>query len=382
MADPVLLLGARRGALRALRDRGFAVRWADPAPDRFDAAAEEALPLALGPEGVEGAAERILRWLGEVRPRAVLAGGERWVELAARVREALGAPGLDRETARRCTDKLEMKRTFEAAGLPCARWRAVSPETNPEELVAELGLPLVLERARSSGSRGLETVNEVDALLRSLPGHELAEGWVEGVEMSFELFVHAGRVVFCNPTEYLVPRHANVVPAQLPQHEHASLRSLAESAVRATGADRGVFHVEVFRTAAGPIVGEVAARPPGGRLMHLISRAYGIDAWRRWAAAELDEPPPTPPRARRTAGTWILHPGPGRVLGIDGVEAAARVPGVRRVRLRVRPGDVIPPRIGAGQDVGYIDAEGASRDEVVRALRTAAETIVFRLAPA
>ena len=208
---------------------------------------------------------------------------------------------------------------------------------------------------------------------------ELAERFVHGTEASIESFVAGGEVLFANPTEYLVPLHANVLPAPYDEETWRALRALNERALRAVGFARGMAHLELFLTPDGPLFGEVAARPPGGRLMHLLRIAWGFDPWRAVLELELGREPTFPARPRRTAGVWILHPGAGRVARISGRGAASAVPGVRKVRVRVRPGERIAKREGSGQDVGYIEASGSDRDAVARALARAHAALAIEL---
>jgi len=159
----------------------------------------------------------------------------------------------------------------------------------------------------------------------------------------------------------------------------SELRELFVRAADALGLRVGVAHMEAFLTGDGLVFGELAARPPGGRLMPLIQRAWGFDPYESLLRIALRRDVEFPSAARSFAGTWVLHPGPGIVGRISGVAAARRVPGVRKVSLRVREGDTILPRLGSGQDVGYIDADGATRDEVARALVAARATLQFGL---
>jgi L-amino acid ligase C-terminal domain 2 len=69
-------------------------------------------------------------------------------------------------------------------------------------------------------------------------------------------------------------------------------------------------------------------------------------------------------------------------VSVAGVEEARAVTGVRGLKLRARPGDYVPRREGSGQDVGWIDAEGESRDAVARALEDAHARLRLELRPA
>jgi biotin carboxylase len=266
-----------------------------------------------------------------------------------------------------------------AAGIRCAPYALVEPETRVEDLVEQLGLPLVLKDPRSSGSRGQCVARDLATARRELPGHALAEGFVRGVEMSVEGFMRAGELVFLSTTEYLVPLHANIVPSAVDAETVRSLRELFVRATEALGLRVGVAHMEVFLTADGIVFGELAARPPGGRLMPLMQRAYGFDPYAALLALVLGRPFAFPSAPRRFAGTWVLHPGTGIIGRIGGLDAASAVPGVRRVVVRVQEGDRILPRLGSGQDVGYIDVEGPSRDAVALGLTEARRALEFEL---
>jgi hypothetical protein len=209
----------------------------------------------------------------------------------------------------------------------------------------------------------------------------MAERWQDGVEMSVESLVAGGRVLFTNPTEYFVPAEANVAPAVLPEAEHAGILALNARVLEALGVERGMTHVEVFRTPQGPRFGEAAVRPPGGRIMRLLRRAYDFDPWEALLRIELGEVPALPRRALRAAGVWMLHPGAGRVASVRGLAAARRVQGVRKLVCRVRAGSVVGPRVSTGYDVGWIEVRGRDRDEVARRLLAAHDLVRIEMAP-
>jgi len=380
------LIGYRRAVLPALR------RLARPAFALVGAGEVTASSAELagirevdlhGPEeGIRAAASELL---GAARPAAVVALAERTVVVAARLRAAFDLGGNVEETAMRCADKVVMKRAMETAGVPVARWRAVERDATARSLAADLGLPIVVKPRRDSGGRGQRLARgeeELAAVLAGLPEIStgwLAERWVDGVEMSVESFVAAREVHFANPTEYFVPRHANILPAVLDPATRRAVMELNGHALRAAGIERGITHLELFRTSGGQVFGELAARPPGGRLMALIQRAWGFDPWEALLRLELGEGFSFPRRPRRAAGAYVLHPGEGRVRNVRGLEATRALPHVRRVQVRVAPGDLVPRREGSGQDVGAILVEGPDREVVAAALLRARETLRIEL---
>ena len=308
-------------------------------------------------------------------PAAVVALTERSVVPAAHLRAALGLPGDGVEAAVRCSDKRAMKRAARAAGLACADAVEAEDGLSGPEIVARLGLPLVLKAAVGSGSRGTVVVRDAADVPDALPPGWMAESFVDGVEMSVESLVVADRAVFVNPTAYLEPAWASLAPAPLSAADHAAVVAHAEAARRALGVTAGMTHLELFLTPEGPVFGEMAARPPGGHIMPLIAHAYGIDPWEAVLRVALGESVELPAEAARAAAVRILHPGPGTVRAVEGVEAARAMPGVADASVRVRPGDAVGVREGTGQEVGHVIVTAATPDEAAARLAAAVAAV-------
>ncbi len=325
--------------------------------------------------------EALARELGRTqRIRSVAAAGEHGVVPAARIREALAIPGLNLETALRCIDKPRMKLLIWGAGLACTTFAVHEDELDRETLVERLGLPMVLKDRAGVGGRNSEVARTPAEVPLTLAPDRMAERFVHGVEMSVESFVHRGEVLWTNLTEYLIPLWANVVPADLDPGVADQVLDLNRRAIRALGISRGMTHMEVFLTANGPMFGEIAARPPGGRIMELIEVAYGFDPWEAWLAVEDDALPQLVPTAQRRAAVQLLHPDAGTVASIDGLEAAASVPGVKRVHCRLKEGTRVDTRLGSGQECGHVLTVGEDRETAVRSLNGALGHIVIRIA--
>ncbi len=374
---PVVTVGLRPGALDAAERLGrpvVAVVETAPGPK---AAARLAGVVEAPFDAPAGRWRTVADDLRALDPAAVVALTERSVVPAAHVRETLGMGGLTVEAAIRCSDKRAMKRAARAAGLACADVVEADDGLSGAEVVERLGLPLVLKAAVGSGGRGTRIVADpADVPDRLAPG-EMAESFVDGVEMSVETLVVGDRTVFANPTAYLAPGWASLVPAPLAPDVRAAVLAHAEAVRRALGVASGITHLEVFLTPDGPVFGEMAARPPGGHLMRLIGLAYGVDPWEAVLRIALGETPDLPGRAERVAAARILHPGPGTVRAVDGVEAARAMPGVEAVSVRVRPGVELGPREGTGQEAGHLIVTAATAGEAQA--RLAAATAAVRV---
>lgn len=381
----VIVIGNRPGCLQAAHRMGLrTLLVADVQPSalaRRRIAEWVQVPLDIPVPDMAG---RVLDQLRNRTVRAVFAAGERGVYLAAALREALGMPGLDLSGALRVRDKALMKETVRKAGVRCTDWAVLDVDTEAGALTDQLGLPVVLKERDGAGSGGLQILHDEPSVAMALgrledPSRWLAERFVSGAEMSIESFLLDGEVLMTNPTEYFAVGFANIAPAGLSDEILAPLLDLNARALAALGPFTGMTHLELYRSASGPVFGEVALRPPGGRIMRLLRRAYDFDPWEAALRLELGERPELPDGAARHAGVWMLHPGEGVVADIRGLTAARRIKGVTKLICRVEPGSVVRPRSSTGVDVGWIEVRGPSRDKVADRLRRAHELVEIRL---
>lgn len=373
----VVLVGLRSAALAAAERLGLqaiAVVEAPPGPRTRQRLADVVVGSFDAPGALAEAAADTLR---PYESAAVVALTERSVVPAAHLRQSLGLPGLSVDAAVRCTDKRAMKRAIRAAGLACAE----TLEAGEERLAERLGLPLVLKTCSGSGGRGTRVLRDASEVPAAVPDGWMAEAFVEGIEMSAEQLVVNGRTVWFNPTQYLVPAWASLVPAPLAEAEREAVQDLAEAARQALGIDRGMTHLEAFLTPEGPVFGEMAARPPGGHLTTLIRHAYGFDPWEGVLQAELGEPLDLPPRARQSAAVWIVHPGPGVVQVAEGAAGARELEGVEEVVLRAEVGSTVGERVGTGEEVGHVVCTGATAAEAEARVRAARDVLRVEVAP-
>jgi biotin carboxylase len=276
-----------------------------------------------------------------------------------------------------------MKRRLRDAGVRVTDWVEIDADADPEALIAELGLPLVIKPRTSSGSRGLVMAGDAEQARAALRPFHLAERFVTGVEMSVESVRAHGATLFTNFTAYHTPLWANLVPAELDDATTGAVLDLNERALDALGVQRGICHLELFLHADGPVVGEVAIRPPGGYLMQLIELAYGFDPWETLLRVIVhDERVALPRAASASAGAFILHPGPGRVRAVHGRAAVKAWPETVELNVRVRAGSQVTARVGSGAECGHVLLRTRERAMVARRLDEIPEALRIELEPA
>ncbi|MBI4862202.1 MAG: ATP-grasp domain-containing protein [Candidatus Riflebacteria bacterium] len=366
----LLIAGHRRDLILAAARVGHSVVLVDPSPPRRSV---RHLLAGFHPCDPSGAADLAGSLLGPFD--LVIASGERWVLPAAQLRERLGVSGPTVEQELPFRDKLAMKRTFQRLGLAHARYIPWPGEVGWEEFARDVGFPLALKPRMGVGGAGFVRLaspemvpGALSASLDRFPEGLLLEEWMTGPECSVETFLLEGTAVLASVTEYVSYGRINLVSPTLPDALDRQLLLANDRAIEGLGKRAGMTHLEFFLTPAGPVVSEIAGRPPGGYLMDLIALAWGLDPWAlfldgltgSWSAAS--------PRRRTVAGNVVIYPPGGTVRGIHGVDAVRALPGLVRFSLRLRPGEVVAPRRSLGQTRGVIVVTGPDAGSVRRTL--------------
>jgi biotin carboxylase len=349
----VLVIGPRRALIDQLRARNipFSV-WREHAGSAL-ADAQQVLTAPFW-NTTEKLKRTITEAFGDTRFSHVIAGAEGAVYPAALARRLLGARLSPATTALRCRDKLAMKEYLAEFDIPMTDFLAESSAGSAGEVFARLGTPVVRKRRKSSGGRELSFVHREQDLALQKDGRNILERFVAAPEASIESYLNGGEIRFVNTTRYVEKRHVNFVPADLDEAVSSAMLDLNRRVLKALKINWGITHLEVYLTEAGLLFGEIALRPPGGYIMNAMRHAYGFDPWAAFVAMELNEPFDFPPAPSGYACVQILHPGSGVVTAIRGEQRLREHPATREFRLKVRPGDVIGERRGAGQDVGYL----------------------------
>lgn len=326
----------------------------------------------------------------------VLAFDEAYVELAAQIARALARPGLSREAAESCRDKLLMRTRLAEAGVPSARSIIAETLEDAVRTAEDIGYPVVLKPRNLGGSIGVvRAENEADvrelfgmsataafARIRTLPGL-LVEEYLDGPEISVESLVDNASVRICAVTEKLLgfaPYFEEIGHFCRPfdEQQDAEIGVLVRSVHDALGITVGATHCELRLTATGPRVIEIGARLAGDRIPELVRHATGIDLI--GAAAELatGKSPAADQTKHRVAGIRMLYPPhDGVVVRLD---VHGEPPGEVGWYAEVGQRLALPPR-GFLSRLGYLMAAGPDKDAVVRLLDQSESALTIQVAP-
>jgi biotin carboxylase len=297
---------------------------------------------------------RILAWLGGRRPDRIEANWEPMTVLAARLREALGLPGMSVDTVRGFRDKPLMRARVAAAGLRVPRSARVRTAGEAREAARAIGYPLVLKPVAGAGSADTWRVDDATALEAALRAtahvaESSLEEFIAGEELTYETLCIDGRPVYesvCRyePSALVARKNAWISPIiqSFRSVEDPAVRAgvaLGRQVLRALGMGTGFTHMEWFRLPNGEAVfGEIACRPPGANMVDLMNYTGDVDLYRAWADAVVHgRVGPIGDRPYSAAIVFKRARGRGRIRAIHGLEAFLRAHGGSVARVDLLP---------------------------------------------
>lgn len=316
------------------------------------------------------------------------------VELA-RVREHFGVAGTNARTATLFREKARMKDALRAAGLPVAKHRLLTSESDGRAFAGDVGFPMILKPPAGMGAKATFRVTSEDMLASAIRGMRvserspvLAEEMLRGTEHSFETITIGGEPRVSSVSSYLPGclevlenpwiQWACILPREIETARFDKVKKIGFDAVRALGLEDGMTHMEWFEKPDGSLaIGEIAARPPGPQLLHMTGVVNGVDIYRTWARAVVDGELDAPWKRTHAAGTaYVRGQGRGRITSVRGVREVSELVGDALVEARL-------PAIGAFRNDsyegdGYVMVRHESTAKVHELVKGIVETLEIR----
>lgn len=325
----------------------------------------------------------------------ILALSEYDILRAARLREFLGLPGQNYESALAFRDKAIMKDYWAKAGIPITPHAAVDTATDLLEFVARHGFPVVVKPRRAAGSRGVSVIQSREQLSSwlhdawSLPFGGMS-GWMAEKFVSGQM-MHVDGILAGGDMEIAWP---STLTSQLAFHDGhptfsihldaadpavARARSVVQAALHALPCPAlTIFHAEIWRLNDDSLaLNEIASRLGGGRIRTTIAATFGTDMARRYVQGAVspgvlaaDIPAAVP---RKLGGFVTIPPVKGRI------ESVADIPEWLRGELveasvSAKPGQAFPgDAVSAADSMAVAVATGNDRTEVMARLNSFVE---------
>ena len=294
--------------------------------------------------------------------------------------ERLGLPGISFDTAIKSTDKGEMIKAFEAAGVEHPWYFILSKPEELESVAGKVEFPCISKPTDNSGSRGVMLIHNADELRAAVSyssengrsGGVIIEEYMKGPEVSVEVMTTEGEPHILQVTDKLTTGAPHFVemghsqPSRLAESDLRKIRDLASRAVKAVGIKNGPAHVEIMLTENGPKMVELGARMGGDCITtHLVPLSTGIDMIEATIRVSCGEKPDIEPKLKRGSAIRYFSVPSGVIKSIDGVDEARKIDGVREIAFTKAVGDRAG-EIGSSTDrVGFVITQAETAENAV-----------------
>ncbi|UTC90139.1 ATP-grasp domain-containing protein [Treponema denticola] len=421
----ILILGAglmQGPAIRAAKELGCEVIAVDGNPNAVCAKeADKFFPIDL--KDIPALID-LAKSLKEKGLHGVFTAATDFSVSVAAIAESCSLPGHSLEAARRASDKVLMRESFEKHGVPSPKFTHIFKNEIDKALQIlkqkAIPFPLTVKPADNMGARGCRLVYSQDELRPSLEdavnfsrsGKAIAEEFIDGEEFSLEALVINGEI-FLNA---LADRHiffppyfvemGHTIPSIKSKEECDELIRVFFLGIKALGLTNGAAKGDIFLRKADPkkngkrtaCVGEIAARLSGGYMSGwTVPYSSGFDVTKAAVKIALGEPVDELPNseaarfsAERAASfsaeraalfsaerAWISVP--GIIKKIYGLEEARSTKNIKDVLPRLFEKDeAVFPKNNV-EKCGNVLSSAESYDEAVKASMEAVQKIFLRL---
>ncbi len=288
--------------------------------------------------------------------------GSRSQQAAAEVAAEIGAPGNDPKAVQLVGDKDRCRAALSAAGFVQPSFRLCADRAEAAEFLRDTRGPWIVKPRQSAGGNTVSLVRrpvDLTAALARLPADQdfLVEQFVRGREFSAEGVFLDGESHILAVAEKQLDRGprlrtaARVLPADLPAFDLAEVENTVVAALRDLALSFGAFHVGLWLTDAGVVLGTVKARLGGGWTHVLLAHAIpDLELCGLIYADALGHPATAQPLvAQRAAAVRFLMAPSGRFVRVEEWRRVLDHPAVLRAELFVEPGALID-----AEDGGYV----------------------------
>lgn len=308
----------------------------------------------------------------------------------SRAAKELGLPGISMDTAIKSTDKGEMIKAFEGAGVEHPWYYIALNEQEFDDIKNKVSYPCIMKPTDSSGSRGVVLVHDLCELENeynytrdnSRKGGVIVEEYMVGSEVSVEVMAVGGEPHVLQVTDKLTTGAPHFVemghsqPSRLGEDNVSKIKDLAIRAVKAVGITDGPAHVEIMLTKDGPRMVELGARMGGDCITtHLVPLSTGIDMIKATIETSCGITPDIEQKLNKGSAIRYFNTDCGTIESIEGVEEARALEGVKEITFVKNVGDKVGT-IGSSTDrVGFVIAQADTAEDAVKVCERAMELI-------
>lgn len=306
----------------------------------------------------------------------------------ANVANELGIPGIPVSSAKLVSDKVLMKKCFEANRLPISWYSEINNFEDFINFIKEKGYPLVIKPVDSRGARGVLLITKnIDlkwayktSLSFSPSKRVMLEQFLSGPQVSTESLVIDRKVHTIGFSdrnyEYLnkyaphIIENGGDLPSILPINDQEKIIKVVERTAEALDISNGIIKGDMvlFRDAAYVI--EVAARLSGGYFCsHEIPINTGVEFVKlaiRLAMGETIEKSSLVKLKNQAVSQRYFFPEPGIVKDLEIPKWIKDHPRIKLLEVRVNIGDLIPVATHHPSRAGLVITTGENREQAIK----------------
>lgn len=304
--------------------------------------------------------------------------------------QRLGLVGISYDTAIKATDKGEMMKAFESAGVDHPWYYILQTPNELDHVIREISYPCISKPVDNAGSRGVMLIGSRDELKSAVrysssngrKGGVIVEEYLQGDEVSVEVMVIDGDVHIIQITDKQTTgaphfvEMGHIQPSRLDDDNVAAIKDLAARAVKSVGITNGPAHVEIMLTEKGPRMIELGARMGGDCITtHLVPLSTGVDMVKASIEIALGERPDIGPKFNKGSAIQYLKERHGAIKAVYGIDTAKNIDGVRMITLTKNIGETLG-EIGSSVDrIGFVIAQGADAESAIKCCEDAMRKI-------
>lgn len=307
------------------------------------------------------------------------------------VSEKLGLPMLySYESALAVTDKSSMKRIMKESGVPTSDYIITK---TPEAAAEGLRYPLVVKPVDNNGSKGVQKVEDPNALAGAIgtalslsrKGEAVIEEFNRGFEIQVDCFVHEGEAeVLMVKKRFKIPQKSgnalqsfgSVTPVEMSDLLRSRIREAAVNIAKGFKLRNTPFFMQAIVDGDDLRVLEFAPRIGGTTSFVMIEMATGFDMIGNSLKALLGEPVPKDHHEpERFISTVIMYAYEGTFSHVSGYEKLLEDGVIDRMYISMTEGMKTGKMMDSKNRVGSFMASAATKEELADKIGKAMDEI-------
>ena len=319
----------------------------------------------------------------------VTAGTDVAVPTIGKVCDTLGLKGLSFESAQIASNKMLMKKAFEAHGVRTARFREVRFDfESVKKEVENLSFPLMFKAVDTSGSRGIIRVNSYAEFPEAMEYTQKAtkldyfiiEEFLEGEEFGAQAFVLDGEIQFLLPHgDYVFKGDTGVpighyAPYSVDERILQDTNKQLKNAIKAMELNNCAINADFILSNGDVYVLEIGGRSGATCLAELTSIYFGFDYYEKMLRVALGQEVDFSSNNHKANASMLLKSSKsGKIVKqqVEGIDD----PNVVEVKFDFNVGDHVNAFKVGPDRIGHVITKGDTLEDAVDLLHRTLDRI-------